>query len=195
MSGRKKLPVIYWDSCIFITWLTNEVREDPADLDGARDHVERLERGELRIATSTITLAEVLNLGLSADQESSFKSLWTRDDYQLEDVTSRVALRAREIRRAYSGLPDGLGTVSTPDAIHLASATLAHCSEFYTFDGDGPKRRKASGDPPSRPLIPLSGKLAGRWELKICKPFVQQARLPVAPMQLPDDRDSGTTSE
>lgn len=178
MSGRKKLPTIYWDACIFITWLTNESRQHASDLDGAKDQVERLERGELRIATSTITLVEVLELRLTAAQERQFQALWSREDYQLEGVTSRVAMRAREIRAAYSGLNDGFGTVCTPDAIHLATATLVPCSEFYTFDGDGKKRRMPD-DPPCRPLLPLSGKIAGQWDLVIAKPFVQQVRLPL----------------
>jgi hypothetical protein len=59
---------------------------------------------------------------------------------------------------------DGLPTLTTPDAIHLATAIYYGASEFHTFDErDEPRRRRA--------LLPLSGNVAG-YPLVIIKPPV-----------------------
>ena len=46
--------------------------------------------------------------------------------------------------------------METPDSIHLASAILYEAEVFYTFDGEGKKKR-----PTRAKLLSLSGDVAG----------------------------------
>jgi len=60
--------------------------------------------------------------------------------------------------------------VETPDAIHLATAITYEADEFHTLDGAGKKKR-------STDLLKLGTKIAGRYNLLICKPEGPQAGL------------------
>ena len=53
MSGDK---LLYWDSCIFISWLKNENRPDPNDMAGVRDIIERLKKRDVKEQINSITL-------------------------------------------------------------------------------------------------------------------------------------------
>ncbi len=78
---------------------------------------------------------------------------------------------AGEIRDYYQKRKelDDLPTVTTPDAVHLATAILHDVDEMHTFDqNDKPNKRRA--------LIPLSGNVAGH-KLIICKPELAQGNL------------------
>ncbi|HEX8165602.1 MAG TPA: PIN domain-containing protein [Beijerinckiaceae bacterium] len=90
-------------------------------------------------------------------------------------MDGKVASLAHDIRDHYMARAAEFGgkTLSTPDAIHLATAILYRADEFHTFDNDGSAK--------SLGLIPLSGNVGGH-RLTICKP---QARNPGLDLRRP----------
>lgn len=85
-------------------------------------------------------------------------------------MESKIAAVAHDLRDYYSNRKAEFGgkTLSTPDAIHLATAIIYRVSEFHTFDNDG--------DAKSLGLLPLSGDVGGN-RLIICKPEVTRPEL------------------
>jgi hypothetical protein len=77
-------------------------------------------------------------------------------------VDIRVASIAHDLRNHYA--QKGGKTLSTTDAIHLATAVLYRADEFHTFDEGGSNR--------SLGLIPLCGDVGGH-KLRVCKPVAQ----------------------
>ena len=185
MTGNPQR-AIYWDTCIFLAWLKDEHRYDPLDLQGIQAHVESLNRGQIQIVTSTLTLVEVLQSTLDEGQSEEFSRLFRRQDCHLIPVSIPIARIASEIRNHYKERAevDELLTVSTPDAIHLATAIwFPGCSELYTFDEVNKKGRP-------RALIPLSGTVAAQYPLVIAKPTPGQLALSMTtPATGDDDQD------
>ena len=122
---------VYWDSCV---WL-GIINDEPDKVDSAKWVIERAERGEVEIWTSTITLAEVYKVrgGGEADPEADKKL----DDFLSQpyivhvQVDQDVAMEARRLLRAR--MP---GLRKPFDAIHLASAVWHDIEIFHTFDRD-----------------------------------------------------------
>lgn len=172
MSGIKKL--VYWDTGILVALLADEQR-DPIEMQGIEEQVQLFDKNELIIYTSTITRIEVLHSQMSNKAVQGFESLLKRPNFQFAAVTNNVARIAHDIRDYYSKLKDEVGeTLSTPDAIHLATAIDQKCDVFYTFDE---KVRPGK----SRSLVPLNGTIANKFYMKIEKPSPSsrfQPRLP-----------------
>lgn len=122
---------VYWDSCV---WL-GIINDEPDKVDSAKWVIERAERGEVEIWTSTITLAEVYKVRGSgeADPEADKKL----DDFLSQpyivhvQVDQDIAMEARRLLRAR--MP---GLRKPFDAIHLASAVWHDIEIFHTFDRD-----------------------------------------------------------
>ena len=172
MSGKSDR--IYFDSCIFLAHLKNEQRSDPSDMAGVNDLVDKIDRGETHLATSVISLAEVLESSLSSDARDKFEDLWKRRNCHLVEVNRKIAEIAHNIRDYYrrQQQKDGLPTLSTPDAIHVATAISFDCERLYTFD-----RKDRPGK--TRALIPLSPLVAGQYQLIIEKPTPAGGQLPL----------------
>jgi predicted nucleic acid-binding protein len=169
-------PVVYWDSCMYIHWLTGNQPEGLDDNAGLKEQIRRFKAGEVVLCASVVTSVEVLACTLPEDRVREFLRLREmRDDFSHVAVDPVVADRAHEIRDYYQSLKDHHSgkTLSTPDAIHLATATLHEVDALYTFDK---KRRRFLG------LIPLSGNVAGKYDLRIEKPPVP---IPVATPEEP----------
>ena len=88
--------------------------------------------------TSTITLIEVLSCSLTEEQEKQFRLSFRPQDHLLYELDSPIAFKARESRERFT--KQGGKTLSTPDAIHLATAAIYKAHWFVTFD-DGKKGR------------------------------------------------------
>jgi hypothetical protein len=85
-------------------------------------------------------------------------------------VDIKIAALAHDIRNHYTGrrAEHADKTLSTPDAIHLATAILYRVDEFHTFDRDGNAKNLG--------LLPLSGNVGGH-KLTICKPEAKHPEL------------------
>jgi predicted nucleic acid-binding protein len=157
---------VYWDSCVWLGLLNDE----PDKVDSAKWVIERAERGEVEIWTSTITLAEVYKVRQAgeADPEADKKL----DDFLSQpyivhvQVDQDLAMEARRLLRAK--LP---GLKKPLDAIHLASAVWHDIETFHTFDRDD--------------LLPLNGRVNCRngKPITVAKPPVrphpQEPELPL----------------
>lgn len=167
-------PIYYWDTCLFLAWLKDEERK-AGEMDGVREVIERAKRREVKLITSVLTSVEVLAAKIPAGMDTLFSGLMKRMNRQGMDV--RVASLAHDLRNHYA--MKGGKTLSTPDAIHLATAILCRADEFHTFDQEGSSR--------SLGLIPLSGDVAGH-RLIICKP---EARRPQLDLRKPRPNNNG----
>lgn len=175
MAGARR-PVLYWDTNIFLAWLKGE-NNPPEEVGGIREHRELFNRREVGIATSAITIAEVFQSSLSDDARRKLYEMEGRRNFRYVDAGIGVARLAHDIREYYCQLKDEVhpATVSTPDAFHLASAIATPgCSQLYTLDGK--KRNKLDKDG-NRTLIPLSGKIAGKYDLTVTVPSTASVSL------------------
>lgn len=173
MSGTR--PLIYADSCIFIAWLQNEQRK-PGEMEGVTGLVKAVDDREIILVTSVMTDSELIKLDQA--QMAMYERFKRRRNVEVKAIDNRVSGLSREIRAYYQGLKDeghsDLPTLQTPDAIHLATAIHWGCEKLFTFD----ENDEAGGSRPKRGLIPLSGTVAGKYQIEICMPYVPQLGLP-----------------
>jgi predicted nucleic acid-binding protein len=155
---------VYWDSNIFIAWIRDEKRPGH-EMDGLLDCVERVEKGEVIICTSSETALEVLEGMMTDEQRERYQRLLRSRRCQPLPYDVRVQSLAKLIREYYSSKGEKLP--SAMDAKHLATAIHYDVGLFYTFDNGGKGGRS---------LLELDGNVAG-FKLKICKPPVGQMRL------------------
>ena len=160
-------PLYYWDTCLFLAWLKDEERPT-GEMDGVRELIELSRRREVRLMTSALTLVEVLSSKIPIGFDNLFNNLLKRINRVSVDI--KVAGVAHDIRNFYAARQAEFGnkTLSTPDAIHLATAILYRADEFHTFDDKGSSKNLG--------LIPLSGNVAGN-RLTICKPVATRPQL------------------
>ncbi|WP_245295659.1 type II toxin-antitoxin system VapC family toxin [Rhizobium rhizosphaerae] len=162
------MPRYYWDACM---WLAL-IKKEPGRFDACKYVIERAQRGEVEVWTSTFTMAEVYKrkcadiwTGLPDADDDAFA------DYIEQDFVIRVALdvavgtTARNLLRLHPAIG------KPQDAIHLATALIENVDELHTFD--------------QRDLLGLSGKIQrlDGVKLKICHP------------PEPPDPDKGTLFE
>jgi predicted nucleic acid-binding protein len=165
-------PIYYWDTCLFLAWIKDEERKS-GEMDGVREIIERSKRREVKIVTSVLTKVEVLSGKIPVGMDSLFSGLMKRIHPLSMDI--KIAQMAHDLRNHYTEKRDLYGgkTLSTPDAIHLATAIIYRANEFHTFDQDGDAKHLG--------LLPLSGDVGGN-RLIICKP---QARNPQLDLRKP----------
>ena len=177
MVGRRRRDAIYWDTCIWIAWFSEEVRPQPSDMEGVQEDVERFERGEVFIATSPIILPEILNIQgkMTLAQRDRFQRFFNRSDVIKVAADIGVCRLAQEIRDYYYGQRqlDSLPAPDIGDALHLASAIQYQCLALHTFD-ENDRRTPSKAQ---RGLIGMSGNVAGKYALTIRKPQVTQQQL------------------
>ena len=141
MSGTEKTTIYYWDACAYLAWLKDE---RDAYGDAAIDALGRIIKENFdrnaAIATSTITLIEVLSSSLTEEQEKRFRGSFRPANHVMYDVDPPVALKAREFRERFrSGKK-----LPTADAIHLATAVICRANVLITFD-EGKKDKQFVG--------------------------------------------------
>ena len=167
MIGSKDL--YYWDANIFIAWLKDEKRPS-GEMDGVREFNKKLEQRQIKIVTSTLMLAEILPCKFPVGVYGLFEDFLKRSNVMTIAVDRKIANLSRDIRAYYDEHPtEDSKTISTPDAIHLATAIIHNVTQFHTFDAGG-KGKKHLG------LLSLSGNVGGH-NLTICKPPASQPGL------------------
>lgn len=131
--------LIYWDSCIFLSWLEQTPGRAP-DIEGVYQEVQG-SKGQKRIVTSTFTVAEVAFVKhekdgqlLDEDIEQRINDLWNdRTTIVLVEFYYAIAIEARDLMRL--GVPRGW-SLKGKDALHLATAKRIGVAEFHTYDKD-----------------------------------------------------------
>ncbi len=132
MGDEYKRP--YFDSSVFLGWIKKEVvknvnRQIPAD------HILNLaQNGELKVVTSTLTLAEVYKLKSGPIAPSkvndtilkTFARYLENDWITLVDVDRYIGERANTFCGQFNIYPN--------DAIHLACALRADCDYLLAWD-------------------------------------------------------------
>jgi len=147
----------YWDSCIFVAWITDEKRP-PGEMEGLSEIIEEMEKGEAVIVTSVMTANEVFEYNLTSEQKQRLESTLKNPDIALVNVNLRISEKGRELREFYHQQKHAL---KLPDSIHLATALLFEVNKLHTFDDK---------------LLRYDGNVMGK-NLKICKPMSKQPKL------------------
>jgi len=161
MSGKR--PKYYWDSCVFLAFLKNEVVKHPVEVPIIGELMAANSTGGNTVLGSQMVRLEVLEWSLGPDARRSFDAFYQQNYNDIYDVDSRVATLAREIRDYYKASPiDPMKTrtMGLPDAVHIATAIIHNADEFHTLDGGGQDGFS---------LLALSGNVAG-YDLTICPP-------------------------
>ncbi len=129
-------PRIYWDACVFLTYVEHFPEERMPILDAL---VASALAKEIALYTSTVSIAEVafataerVGRVLDPDVEAKIDALWDdRAVVKLVDFHPLIGRQARELMR--SALLAGR-SVKPLDAIHLATAQRMVVAEFHTYD-------------------------------------------------------------
>ena len=158
-------PKFYWDTAPLIAWITDERRDDPAEMAGLAEVLELVDRGRAILMTSVLWRAEVFDSSLTAGQKKKLELIFDGRSVIELGIDSRIMTLTSEIRsmQSQSRKKDALKTLTVPDAIHLATAIHYGASEFHTFDGARKLGRNRGG------LLTLDGNVGGH-RLKICIP-------------------------
>ena len=132
--------VQYWDSCLFISFLTNL---EANRVDVIRELLDQVQarKSRLRIVVSTLVLAEVRpSETYTKDHYEEIIELFDTDRpyFQFYGLTRGIAKRSRDIGSAHPRL-------SVPDSIHIATAIEAGADVLFTYDGDQKKESRRSG--------------------------------------------------
>jgi len=147
MPGAR--PIFYWDTCLFLAWIKDEERPT-GEMAGVREIIDRVKRRGAVLVTSVLTSTEVLQSKLPAGVDNLFSGLMRRIEQKSIDI--KIAKLAHDLRDYYAQHADEFEnkTLSTPDAIHLATAIIYRVNEFHTFDAKN--GRNSLG---LLPLIPI----------------------------------------
>jgi hypothetical protein len=187
MSGKR---LYYWDSCVLLAWIQDEKRENPADMAGVARVAEAYERGDVRLTTSVIADIEVLPSDFTDEQRDKYTKVFRPGGFDQQGITSPIVALARKIRDTTKQQNI---TISTPDAIHLATAMTVNVDAFHTFDGTGTGKKK-------RKLLPLSGNAIVEGMLvcvpdhKSPPPKTAQGLGAQLPLEMPEAAPSGEAS-
>jgi predicted nucleic acid-binding protein len=119
--------LIYWDSCVFIDLIE---KTDVTRFQTLEAIVASAERGEVRIVTSALSLAEVSKLKnlstLPEWKEKQVVQFFENEYVAVRNVDRVVAEAARAIIRGHNIKPS--------DAVHVATALQAKVQVLHTYD-------------------------------------------------------------
>ena len=163
----------YWDTCLFLAYLQNKPEErELVEIISAL--LRRAESGDTLIVVSSLVLAEIRPL--RAYDPGHDEVLWdlfhtNRPYLKMVALSPRIAELAGTIGSAHQ--------ITTPDAVHVATAWSERVDVMLTQDGAPDRERRRSGQ-----LLFYDDKI-GRPPLKIDMP----TRPPDSQLELPE----GTT--
>jgi len=119
---------IYWDSCVYISCIQEEIGR----IEALRDILRLATKGEVLFVASTLVIAEVTKLDrpdiASADQAKLIHAFFENDYISVRNVDRQTSEDAAEISRQFGLKPH--------DAIHVATAIRTQCDSLQTYDGE-----------------------------------------------------------
>ncbi len=148
---------LYWDSCVFISFLKKERDQYGNAIDDIEQYLREAKELKHNIYCSTITIAEVIPKHLDLTEHSKFSEFLK--DYSgciIQIGADPIVMEiAAELKSLPYKLVGGNGTrkLLTPDAIHLASALVlkdaynVELDVFHTFDNGKAKSPEGKGMP------------------------------------------------
>lgn len=148
----ERIPSYYWDTCVFTAYLNDERSQHGKIIDHIRQFIEEAEAGKCKLYCSTVSIAEITSSTLGGVGFSSFDEFLSdlRGAVTPIDPSPIIMGVASHLRsQRYEKSPNGNRILSTPDAIHLASAISlrdifgVQIDAFHTFDKG--KRRGEDG--------------------------------------------------
>jgi predicted nucleic acid-binding protein len=168
-----------------------------------RSVIQVAEKGQIEIATSTLSLAEVnKNPAGAKPSEDKIAAYFERDYVLLVNLDTAVGERARLLMQA------GFAGLKPADACHLATAITASVDEFHTFDGrllnlndlitnvDGTKLTICKPDPggKSMPLLDALAKQPSEAsQSSKSPPVIGVAESPKSPQPAPPQTPAATS--
>lgn len=126
---------LYFDTSIFLWGYGGEKEKDEDHqkcANGIADIMNKFEEGKLKIATSTITLAEIMPKRTGNPAYGKVISALGR--MQVYPVEKRIANSAARLRDAFRHGGSSGGKLKTPDAIHIATAIFLEVKYICTTD-------------------------------------------------------------
>lgn len=76
-TGKKQ--IVYWDTCIFLAWLNNEIR--PAgEMEGIQKVADLILKNDAILVTSTLTRAEILESKVSKGAIDKYDAVMRRSN-------------------------------------------------------------------------------------------------------------------
>lgn len=142
MPTRRKKPRLYWDSNCFIALFNDEPTTDPQTLDALVASYDDMLDGRLAIVTCDLFRAEVFPDVASPEVTRIVDNLQACKDFAVVELRTPVMELAGNLRQdCLRAKPKR--KLKTPDAQHVAAATLAGVEEFWTTDRDLIKYYKA----------------------------------------------------
>lgn len=170
------LRLLYWDACIFYEHLNDE-QQAALKKQAIEDILSENKDKRNRICTSAITHLEVIPKKLDADRERRYWQQFQSAYFFDIELDRNVITLGREIKDYYFKAPDAAGKyemMSSPDALHLATAIIHSADEFHTRDKNTRHGNvKLLGLAESSP----NGKLCGVYSLRVISPEAAQGRL------------------
>ena len=121
-----KIDLICWDSSVLIDWIKGD---DQGRMKRIGMVVSGVEQDNYRIVVSTLVYVEVLESAMPEGTMKMFQQfIQNRKQVEVVAVDIRVAQKAQLIRN------NSRKKLSTPDAVHIATAIVSGAKIFHTFD-------------------------------------------------------------
>jgi predicted nucleic acid-binding protein len=151
---------LYWDSGCFIGLFNKQPTTPQPQLDALQATFQEMLGGRIRIITSDMYRVEVFGTdkGQAAKVAEQFEACPYFEIVPLRTLSYSMAGEMRQ--RCLAAKP--ARKLKTPDALHIASGTIARADEIWTTDHDLLKYHEA-------------GLLT---KTKVCLPYLMQLRIP-----------------
>jgi predicted nucleic acid-binding protein len=150
----------YWDACAFLGWL----KAEPDKIDECREVLAEADNGKIFLATSALTLTEVVKLRggqpIGAADAIKVDEFFKRNMIVVYNADRYVAELSRKLVWLYN-------TLSATDALHLGTALYYKIPVLHTFDNA---------------LLDLDGVVEiepGSERIAISRPSMKQPSLPI----------------